>query len=282
LQRYVGMMVSREVFSELQSLRYEEWLAATKAWVFGTLDIAEEIGPYLILIHSSAEFPDRFLLPLLTDVAVYGDFPVQGGGCASGMYRGTRIWVLHQFMGAMATQLWMDCLRGTKVEYLIGLAEMTAYPTEVEIGDIVVPTGAIRGDLVTDFHVPAEIPAMANPPLHRRLVEKIEATGWKMHTGVVYSGHPGGVGVHNPILQEKIWHHMQSGVLGNAQECSVTLLESMRSEIAAAEAWTVSDDLNMGIMEYAPEIKDRWSDAAAITAKAALDTLADIDRERTS
>ncbi len=268
--------MDREAFSELHALRYKEWLTATRAWVFGKADLEREIGPYVIFIHSSAEFPDKYLLPLMEDIIKFGDFPIQGGGSAYGFYRGTKIWVLHQFMGCMATQMWMECLQNTNVEYLIGLAEMTAYPPEVEIGDIVVPSSAIRGDLVTNFHAPPEVPATADASLHRRLVEKLRSTGWIVHTGAVYTGNPGGVGVHNPIIRERIWRHIQSGVLGNAQEASVTLLEAMRFGIHAAEAWTVSDDLDLGLMDEAPDVKKRWEEAAGITAQAALDVLADI------
>jgi purine-nucleoside phosphorylase len=270
------MTISRSTFDHLHSLRYEEWLAAARKWVFGTPEITQEIGPYLILIHSSAEFPDKMLLPFMEDVTKYGGFPIQGGGCASGIYRGTKIWILHQFMGVMATQMWIECLKDTKVKYLIGLAEMTAYPQEVKIGDIVVPTSAIRGDLVTDFHAPPEVPAASDGFVHGQLVKKLRTTGWSVHEGIVYTGNPGGVGVQNPIIRERIWKHMQSGVLGNAMEASVTLLEAKRLDIRAAEVWTVSDDMDLGLMDDAPEVKRRWEEAAGITAHAALEVLADI------
>lgn len=270
------MTISKSAFDELRALRYDEWLQATRNWLFGKPEIEQEIGPYLILIHSSAAFPEAMLLPIMEQVRTYGGFPVQGGGSASGYYRGTKIWVLHQYMGVMATQMWMECLKDTPVKYLIGLAEMTAYPLEVKIGDIVVPKSAIRGDLVTDFHAPPEVVAEADAFLHGQLVKKIRATGWSIHEGIVYTGNPGGVGVHNPIIRERIWEHMQSGVLGNAMECSVTLLESKRLGIRAAEAWTVSDDMDLGLMDDVPDVKGRWQEAAGITARGALDTLADI------
>jgi len=65
----------------------------------------------------------KHLLPHMSNVQTFGGFPVQGGGSAVGIYRGVEIWIVHQFMGCTAAQMWMECLAGTRVRYLIGLAE---------------------------------------------------------------------------------------------------------------------------------------------------------------
>lgn len=272
----VAHLIDAERFRSLHAQRAAEWREAAQAWVLGEPGIAQRIGPQVILVHSSEGSPETHLLPLLSDVRTFGGFPVQGGGSAVGRYRGVEIWILHHFMGCTATQLWMECLAGTAVRYLIGLAEMTAYTDEAAIGDIVLPTAAARGDLIGEFHAPPEVPATADPALLAQLDSKIRPSGWPVHLGPVYSGMPGGIGLHNPILREKIWGHLQAGLIGNAIETSVTYLEAARLRIRAAEAWVVSDDLAFGRMQHVPGGTDRWQQAWGLIAKAALDVLADI------
>jgi purine-nucleoside phosphorylase len=274
-------LIPEDAFNRLQNERYAEWLKVTRDWVFGGPDIAQKVGPYLIFVHSSEGNPEKHLLSRMEDVRMYGGFPVQGGGSAVGTYRGIEIWILHQYMGCTATQMWMECLAGTRVRYLIGLADMTAYPDHVAVGDIVLPSSAIRGDLVTDFHVPGDLPANADRRLLERLEEKLRDVDWDVHVGQVYSGMPGGVGVHNPILRERIWQQIKEGVIGNAIETSVTYVESSWLGIRAAEAWVVSDDLNYGTVENVPGGAARWEGAWSLMAQAALDVLCDIaDEER--
>jgi len=272
-------LIPKDTFKRLQNERYTEWLKVTRDWVFGGPDIAQKVGPYLIFIHSSEGSPEKHLLSRMDEVRMYGGFPVQGGGSAVGTYRGVEIWILHQYMGCTATQMWMECLAGTGVRYLIGLADMTAYLDHVAVGDIVLPSCATRGDLVTDFHVTADLPASADKRLLGRLEGKLGDFDWDVHVGQVYSGMPGGVGVHNPILRERIWQQMQEGIIGNAIETSVTYVESSRLRIRAAEAWVVSDDLSHGTVESVPGGAAQWERAWSLMAQAALDVFYDIADE---
>jgi uridine phosphorylase len=264
-------MITKAQFEHFQKQRYEEWLRAAQSWVFGAPDIASKIGPYLILVHSSEGNPEKHLLSRMEDVQTYGGFPVQGGGSAVGTYNGAEIWILHQYMGCTATQMWLECLKGTKVRYLIGLAEMTAYLDDMTLGDIVLPSSAIRGDLVTKFHAPEEVPASADPKLLRHMKQALSLEDWPVHIGRVYSGMPGGVGVHNPLLKERIWGHIQEGILGNAIETSVTYLEAKLMGIQAVEAWVISDDLIHGITDHDPSGHVRWQQAWDLMAGAALE-----------
>jgi purine-nucleoside phosphorylase len=268
-------------FRKAHAQRSAEWLNAAQAWVFGQPGIAQRVSPYLIFVHSSEGNPEKYVLPHMTNLRTFGGFPVQGGGSAVGTYRGVEIWVVHQFMGCTAAQMWMDCLAGTPVRYVIGLAEMTAYTDEVAVGDLVLPTVSARGDLVTDFHAASDIPATGDAELLERLADRLHPSGWPIHVGSIYSGMPGGIGVHNPLLREKIWDHLQAGLLGNAIETSVTYLEAMRLGIRAAEAWAVSDDIAHGVMENTPNGRERWMQAWMLMAKAGLDVLADIALEAT-
>lgn len=273
------MNAEEKLFLDLHQKRCQQTLEAMQAWIFGERGLAQEVGPNLILVHASVGNPEKHLLPHMENVRTYGRFPAPGGGCARGFYRGVEVWLLHQFMGCTATQLWMGCLQGTGVHHLIGLGEMTAYPDDVSVGDIVLPISAIRGDLIGEFHAPPNIPAMGDPGLLRRVKEKLTSCGWPVHQGTVYSGMPGGVGVNNPILREKIWVHIQAGILGNAIETSVMYLESMLLGIRAADLWVVSDDIVHGVFEDTPSGRERWEHGWGLISHAALDTLADIAAE---
>jgi purine-nucleoside phosphorylase len=256
----------------LQRQRYREWLLRAREWVFGDSEVAGEIGPYLILVHSSMGNIERYVLPKLSEVETFGPF-VQGAGSARGNYQETDIWLLHHMMGCTATQMWMQCLEGTGVKYIISLGEMTSYPADVLIGDIVVPSTSERGDLIGSHRVPPEIPAAADPQLLYAAVDHFDEVNWPIHFGEIYSGMPGGVGVDNPILKEKIFQGIQSHQLGNAIETSIVYLEAARLGIQALDLWVVSDDIAYGVFDDYPGGKDRWIRGWDLISSAALDIL---------
>jgi purine-nucleoside phosphorylase len=260
-------------FREARAARYQEWLAAMRAWLLGTAENFTRLSRGMILVHSSRGQPQRFLTPLLSDVQTFGDFPAQGGGAAVGLYRGTPIWIIHQPMGCTASQLFMECLTDSPVRYLIGLAEMTGYPEHVHMGDLIVPTAAVRGDIVTDFHASPEVPAVADLGLTAALEVELCRSGHPLHVGPIFSGLPGGSGIHNPILKALIWSQIQSGMLGGGIEVSTTLLEAARLGIRAAAAWTVSDDIFRGGMADGSVGRANWASAWDLMARASLEVL---------
>jgi uridine phosphorylase len=269
---------AEKTICELQSLRYQEWLQAAQSWVFGEPELTPKVGPYLILVHSSQGNPEKHLLPRLANIKIRGEF-VQGHGSAYGEYKGTGIWLLHHPMGSSSAQFWMECLHNTRVRAMICLGEMTSYPDDVHVGDIVLVTSAIRGDLVTNYHAPDDMPACCDQDLLEHMQRHLDTTNWPVHVGPVYSGMPGGIGVDNPILKEKVWRHLQAGMLGNAMETSVVYLEAARLGIRIADAWSVSDDIAHGYWNDSPDGWKRWEKAWDLIAWAALETLADISRE---
>jgi len=97
-----------------------------------------------------------------------------------------------------------------------------------------------------------------------------------VHVGSIYSGMPGGIGVSQPADARKDLATFAGRLLGNAIETSVTYLEASRLGIRAAEAWAVSDDIAYGVMENAPDGRNRWIQAWTLMAQAGLDVLADI------
>ncbi len=259
----------------LQQERYREWLQRARTWVFGSAEIADRIGPRLLLVHSSMGNIERHVLPKLTEVKTFGPF-VQGAGSAMGKYQGREIWLLHHMMGCTATQMWMQCLQGTGVKYVVSLGEMTSYPDDVLIGDIVVPTTSERGDLIGRHRVPPEIPAAADPQLLFAAMDHFVRVDWPVHYGGIYSGMPGGVGVDNPILKEKIFQGIQFHQLGNAIETSIVYLEAARQGIQALDLWVVSDDIAYGVFDDYPGGKDRWVQGWDLISNAALEILVGI------
>lgn len=264
--------------ADVQQQRYQEWLTRARSWVFGDPEIVNRIGPYLILVHSSMGNIERHVLPKMEAVKTWGPF-VQGAGSALGKYRDTEIWILHHMMGCTATQMWMQCLQGTGVKFLISLGEMTAYPDDVRVGDVVVPTSSERGDLIGEHHVTPEIPAAADPHLLLTAADYFSQHDWPTHFGSIYSGMPGGVGIDNPILKEKIYQGIQFHQLGNAIETSVVYLEAARLGIQALDLWVVSDDIAYGVFDDYPEGKKRWTKGWDLISGAALDILAGIEGE---
>ena len=80
----------------------------------------------------------------------------------------------------------LEQLAACGYQYIFGLGLGGALQKKVEIGDIVLLEGAIRGDGASRYYAPAEFPAVADFELVGRLSERLKANGEKYHLGVSF------------------------------------------------------------------------------------------------
>jgi uridine phosphorylase len=80
----------------------------------------------------------------------------------------------------------LEQLAACGYQYIFGLGLGGALQEGVEIGDIVLLEGSIRGDGVSRYYAPIEFPAVADFELIGKLTERLKARGEKYHLGVSF------------------------------------------------------------------------------------------------
>ena len=80
----------------------------------------------------------------------------------------------------------LEQLAACGYQYIFGLGLGGTLQENVDIGDIVLLEGAIRGDGVSRYYAPVEFPAVADFELLGKLSEMLNARGEKHHLGVSF------------------------------------------------------------------------------------------------
>lgn len=102
-----------------------------------------------------------------------------------GKLEGENVLVMSTGMGGPSTAIGVEELYQTGVDTFIRLGTCGGMQLNVESGDIIIATGAIRMEGTTKEYVPIEFPAVANLECTNALVNAAEKLGYKYHAGVV-------------------------------------------------------------------------------------------------
>ncbi len=80
----------------------------------------------------------------------------------------------------------LEQLAACGYQYIFGLGLGGTLQEDVNIGDIVLLEGAVRGDGVSRYYLPVEFPAVADFELLTRLAETLRANGETYHLGISF------------------------------------------------------------------------------------------------
>jgi uridine phosphorylase len=103
----------------------------------------------------------------------------------SGRFEGTPVSVVSHGVGAPGAAVVLTELCRAGVRRIVRAGTAGGLQPEVLDGSLVVATGAVRQDGVTDRLVPAGYPAVADADLVQALTRSARATGAEVHTGIV-------------------------------------------------------------------------------------------------
>jgi len=149
----------------------------------------------------------------------------------TGYYKGVRVSVCSTGTGGPATELpLIDLITSTEADTFIRVGASGGYQPQVNPGDLVISTGAVRTEGLTKEYVSPEYPAVANYEVVLALVEAAEKMGFPYHVGVtrsddsLYAG--SAVPVNGYIQREKeeerdYW--INAGILNVEREISTIL-----------------------------------------------------------
>ena len=147
----------------------------------------EEFGDYILLTNFKnyvVKFADRF------GSKIYGtDRPMQATTNSAGLS------IINFGMGSANTAIIMDLLTAIKPKGVLFLGKCGGLKRSTEIGNFVLPLGAIRGEGTSNDYLPPEVPALPSFKLHKFVSEKIINRGLEYRTGIVYT------------TNRRVWEH---------------------------------------------------------------------------
>jgi len=105
----------------------------------------------------------------------------------TGYLNGVKVSVTSTGIGGPSTSICVEELVACGAKYLIRVGTCGGMRLDVEGGDLVISTGAIRMEGTTKEYAPIEFPAVPSLELTNTLVEAAKKLGKKYHTGVTQS-----------------------------------------------------------------------------------------------
>jgi AMP nucleosidase len=139
----------------------------------------DKFGDY-ILITNFRDYLDRFATQFGCDV--YGDGrPMQAATNSAGLT------LVNYGIGSANAATVMDLLSARSPKGVLFLGKCGGLHHSTEIGNFVLPIGAIRGEGTSNDYFPPEVPALPSFKLHKFVSERIVERGFEYRTGVVYT-----------------------------------------------------------------------------------------------
>lgn len=105
----------------------------------------------------------------------------------TGTYNGRRVTVGNGGRYAPDAAIMTEILCAAGVGSLIRVGSCGSLQREIGIGDLVVVTGALRGEGTTCYYVPKSFSTVAHPEIVRALAAAAESVGVRYHLGRVYT-----------------------------------------------------------------------------------------------
>lgn len=109
---------------------------------------------------------------------------------------------------------------------------------KVAVGDLIVVSGAVRGEGTSRYYAPLEYPAAFHPVLTARLLEAATAGGAAAHLGVVYTTDAG------YRQGPEIYEECAGLVVGVESECAAVAVVSARLGLRAGALLVVTDNVS--------------------------------------
>jgi uridine phosphorylase len=133
-----------------------------------------------------------------------------------GTFGGHKIAAVSHGVGAAGAAICFQELIDLGAKRLIRVGTAGALQDDLEVGDAVVATAAVRLDGVSHMMVPPEFPAFADPALFQRLRHRCASGFSRTHTGVILTT----ALFYGSLLPDHLALYQQAGVLAVEMETS--------------------------------------------------------------
>jgi uridine phosphorylase len=171
-----------------------------------------------------------------------------------GSYKNREITLINTHMGPSNTAVVVDQIIDLGAKYIIKIGTFGAIKEGIKIGDIFLPTGAIRTEGITDAYAPIEFPAVPDPMLLNSIKEVAGKMKIGFSEGVIWS-----TSVYQPITKDTsinpkfrydTWRSFD--VIGVEWECSSLFICSAVKKTKSAAVlicnrdWETNDGFRKG------------------------------------
>jgi uridine phosphorylase len=217
----------RKYFRIQNEVKWEEtFCREIQKFIFGRADPGE-LGKYLIVVLG---VPSKAAERKLHNRRKVGPAVV-------GEFHGIPVSVAHRSGGTIQLEVFMRLVPRSTTEYVIGLGAVGALQPEIGIGDLIVPTEAIRGEGLTKYYYPPNVPAKPDPDLTDRLLQSARRCGAQVYTGTTFTT---GSIMHETDELVEDWQ--RKGYLGVDCEASALFLLSQYCGFNCAMVMYVTDN----------------------------------------
>jgi uridine phosphorylase len=144
---------------------------------------ADSLGPYA-LIPGPKERSQKLLGSLNNPTK---DFTFLDYEMHTGNIDGKRVTVGNGGRFAPDTAMTTEILCAAGVEWLIRIGSCGSLQDHVKIGDLVIVTGAIRGEGTTSYYVPRNFSTVAHPEIVNALKQAAETLKMRYHLGWIFT-----------------------------------------------------------------------------------------------
>jgi uridine phosphorylase len=200
----------------------------------------------------------------------------------SGSYDGEPVSVTSTGIGSPSTAIAVEELARVGAETFIRVGSCGAIQPEVDIGDLVITTAAVRQEGTSDEYVREDYPAAAHDEVVTALVTAAERLGYDYHLGVTcstdsfYAGQsrPGFEEFRAAGAEEQIEALQEAGVLNFEMEASAIMTLANIYGLRAGAVCTAYANRVTG------EFRTEGEGRAAETASLAAAILAKMDRKK--
>ena len=163
----------------------------------------------------------------------------------TGTYDGKRVSVGNGGRYAPDTAMTTEMLCASGVESLIRIGSCGSLQKEIKIGDLIIATGALRGEGTTAYYVAKNFSTVSDPGLVHALTEAAKSLNVRCHLGRVYT--TDALFCESPELIEEL---EQQGVSGIDMVTSAFLTIAQLRRKKAAAIMAVSDECLTGQLGF--------------------------------
>ena len=161
-------------------------------------------------------------------------------------YDGTDLTIASTGIGCPSAAIALEELSRVGVETFVRVGTTGALQTDIEIGDMVVATGAAKNEGTTKRYEPAEFPAVPDFAATSALVEAAEANDEAVHVGPVASDD-----AFYAETEEYVAEWEDAGILAVEMEAAAVFTLARRKGLSAAAICTVDGNLVKGTQKGA-------------------------------
>jgi uridine phosphorylase len=205
---------------------------------------------------------------------------------ATGTYRGERVSIVSTGIGTDNVEIVVaEVLAITERPTFIRVGSSGALQPGIELGDLVISTGAVRLETTTDWYVHEGYPAVADYEVVVALVEAAARLGQRAHLGITATA-PGFFGAQGrpipqlPIRRPELAEEMaRQRVLNFEMEASAVLTLASLGGCRAGVVCAVYAQRVAGTFAEG-DVKDRAESACVETGLEAFRILAELDRQK--